>query len=59
MLCNKKGYCKHQGYDGWSEKPTCDLDYYKYGCQHQDRTHEHEQFIFEHADILEINKEKY
>ena len=27
MLRDKKGHCKYQGSDGWSDKPTCKLEY--------------------------------
>lgn len=54
MLCNKKEHCEHQGNDGWSDKPTCELDYYKFDCEYQDRTQEQEQWNCEHADMIDI-----
>lgn len=54
MLCDKKGHCKYQGSDGWSDKPTCELEYNEVYCKHQDRTQEQEQWNYEHADMIDI-----
>lgn len=54
MLCDKKEYCKHQGNDGWSSKPTCELEYNEVYCEYQDRTQEQEQWNYEHADIIDV-----
>lgn len=59
MLCDKKGWCKYQGDDGWSSKPTCELDYNEVYCQYQDRTEEQNQFLYEHADLIDCNTEKF